>query len=87
MFKQYFIHRSLGIPLQTKCLVTIQKCLNKADDKVTCTRAMWCIGNQSLSDFIVKGEVRTIDIRENQRHKQKWTMPVLTMTTGPPAQN
>ncbi|XP_071158461.1 telomere-associated protein RIF1-like [Mytilus edulis] len=52
------IVRSLGYPLQTKCLVAIEKCIVKfGEDKIACTRALWCIGNQVLSDFIVKSEL------------------------------
>ncbi|VDI45504.1 telomere-associated protein RIF1 [Mytilus galloprovincialis] len=52
------IVRSLGYPLQTKCLVAIEKCIVKfGEDKIACTRALWCIGNQVLSDFIVRSEL------------------------------
>ncbi|XP_052095657.1 telomere-associated protein RIF1-like isoform X2 [Mytilus californianus] len=52
------IVRSLGYPLQTKCLIAIEKCIGKfCEDKIACTRALWCIGNQVLSDFIVKSEL------------------------------
>ncbi|XP_033762352.1 LOW QUALITY PROTEIN: telomere-associated protein RIF1-like [Pecten maximus] len=79
----FFLHdidnvRNLSVVNVETVIPALKECVSKTEDKTTCTRALWCLGQQNLSTDVVNKNVDVM-LDSAEFAMEKWKAQSITV--------